>query len=89
MDNMSSSQLKALLEEQADVAFAEVDGDGKHYTVTIVSDVFVNQPKVKRQLWVYALLNSYITSGALHALQLNTWTQEEWHKMTAESGHQE
>lgn len=89
MDNMSSSQLQALLEAQAEIAFAEVEGDGKHYSVTIVSDVFVNQPKVKRQLWVYALLNSYITSGALHAIQLHTWTQEEWHKIRAESGSQE
>ena len=41
MANMSSDQLKALLEEQPDIAFAKVDGDGKHYTATIVSDVFV------------------------------------------------
>ncbi len=89
MANMSSDQIKALLEEQPDIAFAKVDGDGKHYTATIVSDVFVDQSKVKRQLWVYALLNSYITSGALHAIQLNTWTQAEWHKICAEGGRQE
>ncbi len=89
MNDMSSLKLKALLDEQSEIVYTKVDGDGKHYTVTVVSDAFVKLPKVKRQLWVYTLLNSHITSGALHAIQLNTWTQEEWHKISAESGLEE
>lgn len=89
MTNMSSDQLEALLQKQAEIAFAKVDGDGKHYSVTVVSEVFVDKPKVKRQLWVYALLNPYIISGELHAIQLNTWTPAEWHKLCAEKSAQE
>lgn len=89
MTHMSSDQLETLLQQQPDIAVAKVDGDGKHYTVTIVSDVFHEQSKVKRQLWVYAILNPYIVSGELHAIQLNTWTQAEWHKICGERGSQE
>lgn len=89
MTAMSSDQLETLLKQQPDIVVAKVEGDGRHYTVTIVSDVFVDQPKIKRQLWVYALLNPHIISGAVHALQLNTWTQGEWQKICAERGTQE
>ena len=84
MSNVSPEQLKALLDQQPEIAYTCVEGDGKHYTVTIVSDVFVQKPKVKRQLWVYALLNPYIKSGELHAIELYTWTLEEWQHLCAE-----
>jgi acid stress-induced BolA-like protein IbaG/YrbA len=89
MTDLSSNQIEALLQDQANIAFVKVDGDGKHYAVTVVSDEFIDKPKVKRQLWVYALLNPYIVSGALHAIQLNTWTQAEWQKICAERGSEE
>ena len=89
MTILSSHQLETLLQQQPEVIVAKVEGDGKHYTVTIVSDVFVDQPKVKRQLWVYTILNPHIISGALHAIQLNTWTQGEWQQICAEHGSRE
>ncbi len=80
MTNMPSDQLELLLKKHADIEFVKVEGDGKHYELTIVSDVFVEQSKVKRQLWVYTLLKPYILSGELHAVQMHTWTVSEWQK---------
>lgn len=77
---MNTEQIKALLKNHPGVDDAIVEGDGKHYELTIVSDVFEGQTKVKRQLWVYALLNEHIVSGQLHAIQMNTWTNAEWEK---------
>lgn len=56
----------------------KVDGDGYHYHVTIVTDHFLGMSKVARQQWVYKQLNEYITTGKLHAIQMKTWTKEEW-----------
>ncbi len=81
MTSMSVEQLEVLLRKNSDIADVKVAGDGKHYELTIISDVFVDQSKVKRQLWVYALLNPYILSGELHAIQMNTWTTAEWQKI--------
>ncbi len=60
------------------VSYVKVEGDGYQYQLTIVTDIFLNKSKVARQQWVYAQLKELITSGALHALTMKTWTQEEW-----------
>ncbi|AUH73293.1 BolA like protein [Legionella sainthelensi] len=63
-----------------DVFYVKVEGDGYHYQITIVSDIFLNKPKVARQQWVYAQLKELITTGRLHAINMKTWTKEEWGK---------
>lgn len=60
------------------VSYVQVKGDGYHYQLIIVSDVFLGKPTVARQQWVYAQLNDYITTGRLHALTMSTWTTKEW-----------
>jgi acid stress-induced BolA-like protein IbaG/YrbA len=77
---ISNEELEQRLIEQGDVDFVRVEGDGYHYQLTIVSNVFQGKSKVARQQWVYARLKDYITSGSLHALSMKTWTKEEWEK---------
>lgn len=60
------------------VDHVEVAGDGYHYNLTIVSDIFSAKSKVARQQWVYAQLNDDIVSGRLHALTMKTLTKKEW-----------
>ena len=62
------------------VSRVEAKGDGYHYELVVVSDLFLDQPRVKRQQWVYEQLNDLILSGQLHALTMKTWTVEEWEK---------
>lgn len=57
-----------------------VTGDGYHYQAVIVSAEFVGLSPVKKQQKVYAALGESITSGALHALTMQTFTPEEWNK---------
>lgn len=47
-----------------------------HYQVTMVSDHFVNQPRVKRHQAVYHCLKSIMSQ--IHALSLHLFTQDEW-----------
>ncbi len=77
---ITNEKLEERLLEEGDVAFVQVTGDGYHYQVTVVSDVFQGKTKVARQQWVYARLKDYITTGSLHALSMKTWTKEEWEK---------
>ena len=43
-----------------------------------MSDDFKDKSRVKRQQMVYACVQDWIASGELHALSLQTLTQEEW-----------
>ncbi|MDI9818345.1 MULTISPECIES: BolA family protein [unclassified Legionella] len=77
---ISNEELEQRLAEAGDVSFVQVEGDGYHYQLTIVSDVFAGRTKVARQQWVYARLKDYITTGSLHAVSMKTFTKEEWEK---------
>lgn len=77
---ISNEEIEGRFRALEEVNYVSVAGDGYHYQLTIVSDVFLNKTKVARQQWVYAQLKDLITSGMLHALNMKTWTQEEWGK---------
>lgn len=77
---ISNEELERSLLESDEVEFVKVDGDGYHYQLTIVSDIFLGKSKVARQQWVYAKLKEYITGGSLHALTMQTFTKAEWEK---------
>ena len=77
---LSNEEIETLLKNIEEVDYVQVQGDGYHYHITIVSDVFCDKSKVARQQWVYGQLNQYITSGRLHALSMKTWTTDEWEK---------
>lgn len=75
-NDVLEQQLKSIPE----VVHVAMTGDGYHYHVEIVSDVFVGKTKVARQQWVYQQLKEHITTGKLHALTMTTWTNAEWEK---------
>jgi acid stress-induced BolA-like protein IbaG/YrbA len=75
---LSNDELEQKLANVEGVEFVKVGGDGYHYHLTIVSEIFQNKSKVARQQWVYALLKQHIISGSLHALSMQTLTKEEW-----------
>lgn len=77
---ISNDEIKSHLMAIEGVDFVNVEGDGYHYNLTLVSDVFIGKSKVARQQWVYSKLSDYITSGRLHALNMKTWTKSEWEK---------
>ena len=77
---ISNETLEQHLLQNTEVEFVKVEGDGYHYQLVIVSDVFLEKSTVARQQWVYSKLKNYITTGSLHALSMKTWTKEEWEK---------
>ena len=75
---LTNEALKNSLLSIDGVDHVQVDGDGYHYQLTIVSDIFCAKSKLARQQWVYAQLNDDIVSGRLHALTMTTLTTKEW-----------
>ena len=57
-----------------------VEGSESKYEVNIVSDVFDNKSTIQRHKIIYALLDSYIKSGEIHALTIKAMTLSESEK---------
>jgi len=74
---MSTTEIARLL--AAAIADANIDvqgGEGK-YQVQIISNAFTGLNRVKRQQLIYRVLNDHISSGAIHAVNMNLKTPEE------------
>jgi acid stress-induced BolA-like protein IbaG/YrbA len=57
-----------------------VEGAESKYEVQIVSDVFDNKSTIQRHKIIYALLDSYIKTGEIHALTIKAMTISESEK---------
>lgn len=78
---MNPEAIKSLLAAAfPDAIEIEVSGEGGKFQVTIVSEAFAGLRPVAKQQRVYAPLNEYIASGAIHAVTMRTLTPEEWRK---------
>jgi len=75
---MTPEQVKVLLGESLSNCDIQVEGEGSHYNIVIVGDCFAGKRSVQRQQLVYAVLNSAIASGAMHAVNMKLFTRDEW-----------
>ncbi|MEJ2181199.1 MAG: BolA family transcriptional regulator [Gammaproteobacteria bacterium] len=77
---MEVSQIQQLIESGLSGVDVTVTGDGYHYEAIVVGDCFEGKSMVEQQKMVYATLNEHITSGAIHAVTIKTYTPEQWKK---------
>lgn len=75
---MEPSELKQLLQQGLPDAQIQVDGDGRHFDLVIISSEFIGKSKVQQQQRVYQIVNAAIADGSLHALSMKTYTPEQW-----------
>lgn len=75
---MQPEQVKQLLESHFSDCDIEVSGDGSHFDITVIGDVFEGLNAVKKQQLVYAALNPQIADGSIHAVNMKTFTRVEW-----------
>ncbi len=78
---MQADEIKALLEAQVADSQVEVSIDGSHVNLIVISPVFEGLNPVKKQQLVYAALNEQIASGVIHAVNMKTYTPEQWAKV--------
>lgn len=77
---MSPAEILQILEKAEPNVQWNVSGDGYKYEVEAVSEVFADLNVVKRQQFVYKILNPFIADGRIHAVTIRTSTPAEQDK---------
>jgi acid stress-induced BolA-like protein IbaG/YrbA len=75
---MNNDDVKRILEERLEGCDIQVEGDGSHFNLVIVGALFEGLRTLRRQQLVLASLNTEIAEGAIHAVNMKTFTPEEW-----------
>ncbi len=75
---MENHEIQTVLMEALSLQEAHVTGDGSHFQVVAVGEVFDGMSRVKKQQAVYAPLMDKIASNAIHALSIKAFTDAEW-----------
>ena len=66
----------------AEVNVNDLTGGGDHFEVTVVSEAFAGRSLVQQHQLVYKAVNSAMSSEAIHALALKTYTPDTWAKVS-------
>ena len=75
---MQALEVKSFLEEKLPGSLVEVEGEGCNFQLNLISDELAALSPVKRQQQIYAHLNEWIASGAIHAVTMKFFSQASW-----------
>lgn len=75
---MEAAEIQDLLKEHLPDSEAQVQMDGGHVNVLVVSSRFEGLNTLKKQQMVYGALNEAIADGRIHAVHMKTYTPAEW-----------
>jgi acid stress-induced BolA-like protein IbaG/YrbA len=75
---VEAGEIQALLQSHIPDSDAQVQVDGSHVNVLVVSAQFEGLNTLKRQQLVYGALNQAIADGRIHAVNMKTFTPTEW-----------
>jgi acid stress-induced BolA-like protein IbaG/YrbA len=75
---MTADELRSIITAGLPCVHCELEGDGRHWFATIVSDAFDGKRPIARHQMVYATLGGKIHSDEVHALSMKTLTSAEW-----------
>ncbi|WP_395667404.1 BolA family protein [Rhodoferax sp.] len=80
---MTADELRSLITTGIACAHCTLEGDGRHWYATIVSDAFVGKRLIARHQMVYATLGARMHTDEVHALSMKTLTLAEWAQQAA------
>lgn len=83
---ISPQQIEVMIKAQlpdAQVQVNDLNGGGDHYQVTVVSSQFAGKGLVQQHQLVYGAVRQAMSTEAIHALSLKTYTPEAWQATTA------
>ncbi|MBP6122538.1 MULTISPECIES: BolA family iron metabolism protein IbaG [Providencia] len=83
---MEINEIKQVLMEKLSLDEAIVTGDGSHFQVIAVGNLFDGMSRVKQQQAVYAPLMEYIADNRIHALSIKAYTPAQWERDRKLSG---
>lgn len=74
---MENEQIRLLIQAELPGAHVEVDGDGRHFSAIVVSDLFSGKSTVQQHQLVYKSLGGRVGTE-IHALSIRTYTPDQW-----------
>lgn len=77
---MNIETIKEKLEQALALDECIVKGENGKFQVIVVSEMFIDMSRVKKQQVVYGPLTEEIESNAIHALSIKALTPNEWQK---------
>ncbi|MCL6436802.1 MAG: BolA family transcriptional regulator [Leptolyngbyaceae cyanobacterium HOT.MB2.61] len=78
---VSPEQVEAMIKAEipdAQVQVQDLTGGGDHYQVTVISSEFEGKGLVQQHQMVYGAVRQAMSSEAIHALALKTYTPQTW-----------
>lgn len=81
---MTADELQQLVAREWIDGLVTVQGGDGRFSLLVVSDDFEGLSEVKRQQKVYASIQSYISSGEIHAVNIRSLTQAQHQEKQAE-----
>lgn len=82
---VTADQITSMIQTEmpdAEVNVNDLTGGGDHFEVTVVSEAFAGRSLVQQHQLVYKAVQSAMSSEAIHALALKTYTPEMWDKVS-------
>lgn len=83
---VSPSQVESMINTalpDAQIQIQDLTGGGDHYQVIVVSSQFEGKKLVQQHQLVYTALREAMSTEAIHALALKTYTPEAWAAMSS------
>ena len=76
---MQAEQIKALIESKIPESQVQVNVNGSHIDLVVVSPAFAGLTPVKKQQLVLGTLSEQFADGSIHAVDfVKTYTPQEW-----------
>ena len=75
---MSPEDVQTLLEKALPDCECQVATEGGHFNIVAIGEIFLNKRPVQRQQVIYGALKEQISSGEIHAVNMKTFTPDEW-----------
>ena len=74
---MENNEIQTVLMNALSLQEVLVSGDGSHFQVIAVGEMFEGMSRVKKQT-IYGPLMEYLADNRIHALSIKAYTPQEW-----------
>jgi acid stress-induced BolA-like protein IbaG/YrbA len=75
---MNADQIREMIAAGLPCQHITLQGDGRHWFTTIVSEAFDGKRPIQRHQMVYATLGDKMKTDEVHALSIKAYTPAEW-----------
>ena len=75
---MDAASIQTLLNTHLQNCEVTVQGEGSNYNILVIGALFEGLRPVAKQQLVYAALSEQIADGSIHAVNIRTYTPDEW-----------